>query len=744
MSSLVPLRHLPVGAIALLGLLSACGNGGLISTGGKDTGPAGGGTPNVYITSDLVDFGVVPKNYIASENIQVQNTGTDTLVISAIEFDEGSFFASAGAGLQIPAGTATTLALKFQPTDYADHAGSLLISTNDPDEPNVTIALRGGVVTDADEDGHDSADASGDDCNDDDPNVYPGAADRWYDGVDSDCSGNDDYDQDGDGFQTDVWNESETTGGDCQDSNADIHPGAADSWYDGIDSDCDGSDDFDKDGDGWRSEAHGAGSDCDDEDANVSPDGDEIMNGADDDCDGSSDAAVPGYSADVVISGASTGDRAGSALTTGDLDEDGRADLIIGAYNYLSGRGAVSIFDGASIDASDGTTIEDGQNYFSGDGSTDYLGYEAAFLSSFSIDEGPHLAVGAPYANGYYGAVYVLSGTDAFFGGDTSDAIVTVTGGAAASNSYLVGRGLSQDLDLDGDSLEELFGFYQTSSSTTDGTPYLWLLYGDALGSYTVDSTDARFTTDGAGQRMYKSVPTGGDLNGDGYDDAIYCDHLSDYLETNDGATWAIWGGTTRHSGTANIEAAGTMVTSGDQYERQGWICSLGGDRDGDGDEELWVYNPGLGELYLLPGGNDMTAGRIEAETEAIVTYTFGTNDPEPITLRKMGDWTGDGGDEMALGLTTGTSGSGEVWIFSSEDDDGEYDAEDAAWATVVGQNDTDEGWYQSTLGTSIADIPNDLNDDGNYDFVVGDPDWGDTTGSTAYEGRVYVSFGLY
>ena len=32
-----------------------------------------------------------------------------------------------------------------------------------------------------------------------DPTVYPGAADTWYDGIDSDCAGNGDFDQDGDG-----------------------------------------------------------------------------------------------------------------------------------------------------------------------------------------------------------------------------------------------------------------------------------------------------------------------------------------------------------------------------------------------------------------------------------------------------------------------------------------------------------------------------------------------------------------
>ena len=39
--------------------------------------------------------------------------------------------------------------------------------------------------------------------------------------------------------------------GDCNDSDANIHPGAPDAAYDGIDGDCDGWNDFDQDRDGY-------------------------------------------------------------------------------------------------------------------------------------------------------------------------------------------------------------------------------------------------------------------------------------------------------------------------------------------------------------------------------------------------------------------------------------------------------------------------------------------------------------
>ncbi len=85
-------------------------------------------------------------------------------------------------------------------------------------------------------------------------------------------------DGDGDGFGTGdaVYAcaaplEHVASNGDCDDSVETVFPGAVDAWYDGVDSDCGEDDDFDADADGHRSDAHG-GEDCLDTDSAVVPD----------------------------------------------------------------------------------------------------------------------------------------------------------------------------------------------------------------------------------------------------------------------------------------------------------------------------------------------------------------------------------------------------------------------------------------------------------------------------------------
>jgi hypothetical protein len=147
---------------------------------------------------------------------------------------------------------------------------------------------------DQDGDGFDHMEYNGDDCDDLNPDVNVDAAEIWYDGNDQDCDGLSDYDADYDG------QESETYGGeDCNDADPDTYTGAPDIPYDGIINDCENANDNDADGDGVISADYG-GKDCDDANSDINPSAEEIWyDGVDQDCDGNDDDQdADGYALD--------------------------------------------------------------------------------------------------------------------------------------------------------------------------------------------------------------------------------------------------------------------------------------------------------------------------------------------------------------------------------------------------------------------------------------------------------------
>lgn len=232
---------------------------------------------------------------------------------------------------------------------YANGGLDVSTTTFDPDGSPGDAGHLGGLLLDGDFWG---VDADGDgvrvplDCDDDDPNVYPGNADPC-DGVDADCDGSPEEsgefyaDLDEDGFGSGVpefCGPSEgfvADGSDCDDADPLVNP-LAEEVCNGVDDDCDfeidAADDSivdaeafleDLDGDGFGSELVMAcagdpnvcevAGECDDTDPTINPDAQEICEDqVDNDCDSLIDAEDPDFIA--------------LAVSWADLDGDGFGD----------------------------------------------------------------------------------------------------------------------------------------------------------------------------------------------------------------------------------------------------------------------------------------------------------------------------------------------------------------------------------------------------------------------------------
>jgi hypothetical protein len=548
-------------------------------------------------------------------------------------------------------------------------------------------------------------------------------------------------DLDGDGYTT--------ADGDCDDTDASVHPGASETWYDGVDQDCAGDNDDDADGDGYAGTSAG-GTDCDDTNSAVHPDGIDTPL-ADGDCDGSFSNSLAG--APLRFAAEAAGDWAGVSLaTTGDVDADGVPDMVVGArYNSTFGErtGKVYLLSGAHLDRSDHLGDHPA---FHGEADNNWLGYAVGRAGDVTGDGIPDLLLGALQHDEARGAVYVVpgggwlqeAGTDL----NVADHATTTLVGALPDD--LLGISIYTAGDVDGDDRADLLVGAHHATTAGGVTGEAFLLRGGGLldGSQPrPDVEDAAWTFIGEhdGDEAGRFVTGIDDYDGDGLDDVAIAAPWADHAGAEDGivyvvssASLPVYSGTPQILSLADADLRLHGEAAGDSA---GHSILTAGDLDGDGRGDLAV-----GSMFNDAGGTD--AGRayfIVGDTLAHHSPVFdladadhklageSTDDRAGRLASSAGDLDGDGRDDLLMSAferDEGGENTGKTYLFLASSLGLSSTASMAdADATLLGVH---EGDYAGQTAAGVGD----LDGDGRGELLIG-AYREDTSGEDA--GMVYV-----
>ena len=415
---------------------------------------------------------------------------------------------------------------------------------------------------------------------------------------------------------------------------------------------------------------------------------------------------------DVVFTGAAAGDNFGMSVSSaGDVNGDGYADVMIGAYHNDAGGSnagrAYIYFGGAAMDTTADVVL-------TGAAATDFFGYSVSTAGDVNGDGYSDVIVGA-YCNDAAGSnagrAYL------YFGGALIDDVadVTLTGEAATDN---FGYSVSGAGDVNGDGYSDVIvGAYGNDAGGLNcGRAYVF------FGGATMDETaDVTLTGAAASDYFGSCVSAAGDVNGDGYDDIVVGAYGNDAAGSNAGAAYVYLGGASMNN-VADVMLTG--VAASDNFGNSVGGCDING--DGYSDVIVGAYGNDAGGVtagraYVYCGGAVMDNTADVVFTGAAANDCFGNS------VSRAGDVNGDGYDDLIVGAPYNAGGgtdAGRAYLYLNS-----LTGSDLPDDFFTGAAESD------FFGRQVASA-GDVNADGFDDIVIG------ASQNGANAGKAYIYFG--
>ena len=462
----------------------------------------------------------------------------------------------------------------------------------------------------------------------------------------------------------------------------------------------------------------------------------------------------------VTLHGQNSYDETGFGSSgAGDINNDGYDDVIIGAWgadpNGESRAGQVYAIYGSATGWP--TTIEladlDGTDGFVLNGVTagDKTGWNLSSGGDVNNDGIDDFLIG-----GYNGnESYVVFGNAAGFGASFELSSLDGTNGFAINTSNVGKREISSAGDMNNDGIDDII-------VGAIGDEKSYVIYGKTsaysatFDVATIDGTNG-FALEGvaASDQFGRSVSTGGDINGDGYDDLIIGAMTADPNGNSEaGESYVVFGSAAGFGASFDMSTLdGTNgfamkgVLAGD---RSGYNVSTAGDLNGDGYDDVMVgaYAADVsgmsnaGAAYVVYGKADGFAASIDLSsldgTNGFTLAGVSAGNYTGHTVAAAGDVNGDGLDDALISAYLENTAAGVAYVlFGTTDGYGasfDLNSFNGSNGFVINGNDAND-----RAGMSIESA-GDVNGDGFDDIVVG-ADNADSNGVTD-TGEAYIIFG--